>query len=212
MRFLRVLIIMAAGSALAPFAALAGSMPEPSPTGTPGATESPTPVPLMNVSLGTDRITWEAVPDAAVYEVKGTVTVLRVNAADPLCSQPLVQENVVLELDEEVAAPATEFVLPLAPLPPEDKWIAFHYQGTSVVALDARGNVLASVLTGLIAETFCPQPTVTPSPTVAPIVPPQTGDGGRAGAVPPHVAGLMLLLASGAMLIAAGLAARGSRA
>lgn len=109
-------------------------------------------------------IRWEPAGGAAYYQLEAMFIVVRVNAADPLCSAPLEEDRRTLTFDEALDGDSIEFDLGLPSLPEQDTWLivttdvtltAFNESDQRIAQGGASGKVETN--TSLLCATPTPE-------------------------------------------------------
>ncbi len=119
---------------------------------------------------GANTFTWNEIVGATGYTIQGNAFVARVNAANPICSPPLVAEDRNVNITGSFGAETTSYRLELPAVPTEDRWFVASYSVSLLAFGNVDGNqeVIARTLVGGVAESTCAAPPV-PTPLLAPI-------------------------------------------
>lgn len=173
--------------------------------------QDPSSTPAAELGLLTDevigqigeepKVKWQAVEGVDHFELAGTLTAVRVNKRDPFCTRPLQSESTTISINESLPETTIEFTVAFPQLPEMDGWFVSLAE-VRLQALSADGEELGAQGGGGTAEAICSRPTATNTPSPRPQLP-STGSGQNAS---PKAANWTLVLSTGVLLLAAGLA------
>jgi hypothetical protein len=151
------------------------------------AQETPVPsiTPVTDLGLNTSAlfglieekpiVSWRGVSSASTYDLTGQIRVLRVNRADPFCSEPVEHATQIVSIDEGLSASTFRFEVQLEPLPPGDAWFV-DLGDVRLQALAADGAALGAQGGGGISEAPCSRAATPPTSMAMPRLP-STGMG-----------------------------------